>query len=71
VQVERSLADTWTDLMETWRLWRELAANGAALGTGLPHASTHIPEGLRISPTEKPCEYCELTALCRVTQKAS
>jgi uncharacterized SAM-binding protein YcdF (DUF218 family) len=34
VAAARSLANTWTDLMETWRIWRDLAAQGVALGTG-------------------------------------
>lgn len=71
VEVKRSLADTWTDLMRTWRLWRDLATSGATLGTGLPEAADHFPEGLGIIPGKEPCEYCELTTLCRVTQKAS
>lgn len=71
VAVDRSLADTWTDLMETWRLWRDLAAQGVALGTGLPGAEDHFPEGLGIVPGEEPCRYCELTSLCRVTQEAN
>jgi hypothetical protein len=57
--------------MSTWRLWRDLAANGAVLGTGLPEASDHFPEGLGIIPGQEPCQYCELTSLCRVTQEAN
>ena len=71
IEASRSLADTWTDLMETWRLWRDLAAHGSALGTGLPAAADHFPAGLGISPGEEPCRYCELTSLCRVTQEAN
>jgi RecB family exonuclease len=71
VEAARSLADTWNDLMGTWRLWRDLAAKGAALGTGLPEASDHFPEGLGIIPGQEPCQYCELTSLCRVTQEAN
>lgn len=71
IDAARSLADTWTDLMETWRLWRDLAVQGSALGTGLPEAADHFPAGLGISPGEEPCRYCELTSLCRVTQKAN
>jgi hypothetical protein len=56
--------------METWRLWRGLAAQGVALGTGLPEAVDHFPEGLAIPPGEEPCRYCELTSLCRVTEEA-
>jgi ATP-dependent helicase/nuclease subunit B len=71
VEAKRSLVGTWTDLMRSWRLWRDLAASGATLGTGLPEAADHFPEGLGIIPGKEPCQYCELTTLCRVTQKAS
>ena len=71
IAVDRSLADTWTHLMETWRLWRDLAAQGVALATGLSGAENHIPEGLGVVPGDEPCRYCELTSLCRVTQEAN
>ena len=71
VAAARSLAETWTDLVGTWQLWRDLAAKGVALGTGLPEASNHFPEGLGIVPGQEPCRYCELTSLCRVTQEAN
>jgi len=71
IETARSLADTWTDLMETWRLWRELASRGSAVGAGLPEAADHFPSGLGISPGEEPCRYCELTSLCRVTEEAN
>jgi ATP-dependent helicase/nuclease subunit B len=71
VEASRSLDATWTDLMETWRLWRDLAARGSALATGLPQAADHFPEGLGITPSEAPCGYCELTSLCRVTLEAN
>jgi ATP-dependent helicase/nuclease subunit B len=71
VEASRSLEATWTDLMETWRLWRDLAARGSALATGLPEAGDHFPEGLGIAPSDAPCRYCELTSLCRVTREAN
>lgn len=71
VEAVRSLAETWTDLIETWRLWRDLAAQGEALGTGLPGAADRFPVDLPITPGEEPCRYCELTSLCRVTQEAN
>jgi len=71
VAAVRSLTETWNDLLETWRLWRDLAAKGSALGVGLPDASDHFPEGLGITPGEAPCRFCELTSLCRVTQEAN
>jgi len=71
IEASRSLADTWTDLMETWRAWRDLAVQGVALGTGLPQAADHFPADLGVTPGEAPCRYCELTSLCRVTQEAN
>lgn len=71
IEATRSLADTWIDLMDTWRSWRDLAANGVALGTGLPEAADDFPADLPVSPNEAPCRYCELTSLCRVTQEAN
>jgi ATP-dependent helicase/nuclease subunit B len=70
IDAARSLADTWTDLVETWRAWRDLAAQGTALATGLPDAATHFPDALGIVPGDEPCRYCELTSLCRVTAEA-
>ena len=70
VDSSRSLTETWRSLMKTWRLWRDLAAQGVALGTGLPEAADHFPEGLGVPPGEEPCRYCELTSLCRVTEEA-
>ena len=71
IEASRSLADTWIDLMETWRAWRDLAVQGVALGTGLPQAADHFPADLGVTPGEAPCRYCELTSLCRVTQEAN
>lgn len=71
IEASRSLADTWIDLMETWRAWRDLAVQGVALGTGLPQAADHFPTDLGVTPGEAPCRYCELTSLCRVTQEAN
>lgn len=56
IETSRSLADTWTDLVETWRLWRDLAAQGAVLGTGLPEAADHFPAGLGITPGRTPAD---------------
>ena len=71
VESARSLTDTWSDLMATWRVWRDLAAKGRVLATGIPAATDLLPEGLVITPSETPCRYCELTSLCRVNLKAN
>jgi ATP-dependent helicase/nuclease subunit B len=64
----RSLGATWTDLVSTWRAWRDFATEGVILGSGLPDATDHFPEDLGIEPGKEPCKFCELTSLCRVTQ---
>ena len=62
-----SLDDTWTDLQATWRVWRDLAANGRVIATGMPDAQDHVPEGLGITPPGAPCIYCDLKSLCRAS----
>lgn len=71
IDADRSLADTWTDLVETWRIWRDLAAQGSAMATGLAETADDLPEGLGVKPSEAPCRYCELTSLCRVPLEAN
>jgi ATP-dependent helicase/nuclease subunit B len=71
IDASRSLADTWTSLAETWRIWRNLAAQGSLLSTGPAEAVDHLPAGLGIAHAAEPCSYCELTTLCRVTQEAN
>jgi hypothetical protein len=66
----RSLADTWIDLVTTWRTWRALAAEGSALAMGVPEAVAMTPGTLLIGPGENPCRYCELTSLCRIGEEA-
>ena len=38
VDAPRDLAQTWSYLFATWRLWRKLAQDGTALALGLPEA---------------------------------
>ena len=70
VDAPRDLAETWSDLMADWRLWRGLAEEGTALALGLPEAVEHLPVGLAIAPAEDPCRYCDLTSLCRIGGEA-
>jgi RecB family exonuclease len=65
----RTLEATWRDLVVTWRSWRRLAEEGTALAMGLEEAAAHIPAGLSVEPGKKPCKYCELTGLCRVSRE--
>jgi RecB family exonuclease len=69
IGTDRTLEATWHDLVATWRSWRRLAEEGTALALGLEEASAHIPAGLPVVPGKKPCQYCELTGLCRVSRE--
>lgn len=71
VATQKTLDQTWADLKSTWRQWRDLAKDGSAIATGMAEAQEHMPEDLAIAPSDKPCTYCELTSLCRVTQEAN
>lgn len=71
IDADRSLAETWEDLTSTWQTWRTRSLSGSVLATGLPDAPTSLPDNLRLSPGDKPCQYCELTILCRVRAGAA
>ena len=71
VESDHSLPDTWTNLVSTWQVWRDLARSGTAVAAGVHEADTHIPADLPIEPGTEPCRYCELTALCRVGVEAN
>lgn len=70
IEAERTIAETWTALNTTWRIWRDLALSGTVLATGASEADTHMPADLPIAPGGEPCSYCELTGLCRVAVEA-
>lgn len=70
VETARTLGETWTDLVRTWRIWRDAAAGGAAIATGLPDVGGQRPANLPIDPPESPCAFCELTGLCRIPAEA-
>ena len=71
VESDHSLPDTWSNLVSTWQVWRDLAREGIAVATGADEADAHIPADLPIEPGTEPCRYCELTALCRVGVEAN
>lgn len=70
IEADRTLAETWTALITTWRTWRDLALTGTVIATGASEANTHMPADLPIVPGAEPCRYCELTGLCRVAVEA-
>ena len=65
---DRSLPETWTALVDTWRVWRDLALAGTLIASGTSDAEDHVPTDLAIAPGSEPCRYCELTSLCRVQE---
>ncbi|WP_300974502.1 PD-(D/E)XK nuclease family protein [Sphingomonas sp. LHG3406-1] len=70
VESEQSLEDTWTAMVTTWRSWRDLAQRGDLVATGAKAAEVHFPADLPLTPGKEPCQYCELTGLCRVAAEA-
>lgn len=71
VESDHSLPDTWTNLVATWQIWRDLARSGTAVAAGVHEVEVYIPADLPIEPGTEPCRYCELTALCRVGVEAN
>ena len=62
----QSLADTWVSLVETWVSWRDIALGGRMVATGIAENEGHRPDPLGHAPGQAPCQYCELTSLCRI-----
>ncbi|MBK7283852.1 MAG: PD-(D/E)XK nuclease family protein [Sphingomonadales bacterium] len=62
----QSLAETWAKLIRTWASWRDLALGGRMVATGIATNEDHRPDPLGHAPGEAPCQYCELTSLCRI-----
>jgi ATP-dependent helicase/nuclease subunit B len=62
----QSLAATWAGLIGTWASWRNLALGGKMVATGIAENEIHRPDALGHAPGEAPCQYCELTSLCRI-----
>jgi hypothetical protein len=65
------LADTWVGLIGTWASWRSLALSGRMVATGIAGSEVHRPDPLGHAPGEAPCQYCELTSLCRIYEGAT
>jgi ATP-dependent helicase/nuclease subunit B len=56
----------WTDVVGTWRHWRDRTRAGTAIASGAKGAAEHISAVIPMAPGSEPCRYCELNALCRV-----
>lgn len=65
VESERSFPDTWTAIVESWRLWRASADSGQLVALGVAGCEDHVPAGLPIEREVK-CEWCDYQTLCRV-----
>jgi RecB family exonuclease len=65
VVVSRSLAETWSVVEESWRLWRETARAGDAFASGIAAAVETMPLAPLIAAGE-PCRFCDMTGLCRI-----
>jgi len=68
IAAARSPEQTWTDLVATWRHWRDAVSGGVALATGLS-GDLHVPAPIK--PPKEPCTYCEFRGLCRVGAEAA
>jgi hypothetical protein len=66
IEAPRGADETWTAVLDAWRAWRGLAQGGQAIATGLVENLPADLADLALKPGETPCQYCELTTLCRV-----
>lgn len=63
---DHELPDTWSNVLASWRVWRDQAIAGVAVATGVEGAADDVAARLPIGPGTEPCRFCELTGLCRV-----
>lgn len=66
IEATRTAAETWDAVLEAWRAWRGLALGGSGIAMGLVATLPEPAAELALKPGKTPCQYCELTALCRV-----
>ena len=65
VESTRSLPETWTAILGSWRSLRDNARSGTLVATGVEGAASHLPGDLPIS-REVRCDRCDYSTLCRV-----
>ncbi len=63
---DHELPATWSNVVSSWRVWRDQAVAGVAVATGVDGAADDVLARLPIGPGTEPCRFCELTGLCRV-----
>jgi ATP-dependent helicase/nuclease subunit B len=61
----RTLAETWSAIVESWQQWRETANSGVILALGVDGVNDHTPADLPLV-REVHCEWCDYATLCRV-----
>lgn len=66
VEAPRTAGETWGAVVQAWRAWRTTTKAGQAVATGLTETLPDSVAALALKPGETPCQYCELTTLCRV-----
>ncbi len=62
----RDNAETLQLVEADWSAWRDLTRRGTLLAAGIEGAAAQRPLELGFPAAEKPCQFCELTGLCRV-----
>lgn len=61
----RTLPETWTAILASWREWRDAAEAGVILARGVEGADDHLPANLSIA-RDVHCDRCDYATLCRV-----
>jgi ATP-dependent helicase/nuclease subunit B len=68
INADKTLAQTWTDIQTTWRIWRDRALDGKAFAGGID-GPPDPPDGIAIPASEEPCKYCDYSGLCRISSQ--
>jgi ATP-dependent helicase/nuclease subunit B len=65
VEGARSFAETWDGIRSDWAIWRQSAATGRLLATGVEGVEALLPGQLTLR-REVRCDRCDYSTLCRV-----
>jgi hypothetical protein len=65
VEGARAFGETWEAILASWRTWREAAAAGQLLATGVDGVADLLPGDLPLA-RDVHCEWCDYATLCRV-----
>jgi ATP-dependent helicase/nuclease subunit B len=61
----RTLPETWSAILSSWRQWRDKADAGMILALGVEGVNDHLPPDLPIA-REIRCDRCDYSTICRV-----